>query len=124
MNANQFTQKSLEAIQTAQRLAQEKQNAYLTPEHILYRLLTQNDGLIPSLFGKLGVNCTGLANEVLEIVEKLPRLSSASFTPIAISGDCSSTLSIMPQWSASKPATSSLKPMPRAVSLTIFCIST
>ncbi len=78
MNANQLTQKSLEAIQTAQRLAQEKQNAYLTPEHILYGLLTQNNGLIPSLFGKLGVNCPGLANEVLEIVEKLPRLASTS----------------------------------------------
>ena len=40
MNANNFTQKTVEMIQTAQNMAEENQNQYITPEH----LLLQQDG--------------------------------------------------------------------------------
>ena len=78
MNANQFTQKSLDAVQTAQRLAQEYKNANLTPEHLLLALLEQDEGLIPALFGKMGVDCKNLAQEVRHAVELLPRVSNAA----------------------------------------------
>ena len=39
MNANNYTQKTLEALQTAQAMAQENSNNYITPEHILYALV-------------------------------------------------------------------------------------
>ena len=57
MNSQNFTQKTLEAIQTAQNIAAENENQAITPEHLLYALLDQDGGLIPSLFGKMGVDC-------------------------------------------------------------------
>ena len=38
MNANNYTQKTLEALQTAQAMAQENSNNYIAPEHMLYAL--------------------------------------------------------------------------------------
>jgi ATP-dependent Clp protease ATP-binding subunit ClpB len=60
MNANNFTQKTIETIQTAQSMAEENNNQYITPEHLLYALVDQDGGLIPSLLGKMGVDCNGL----------------------------------------------------------------
>ena len=42
MNAQNFTQKTLEAVQTAQSMAQENRNSYITPEHLLYALVDQD----------------------------------------------------------------------------------
>ena len=51
MNAEKYTQKALEAVKTAQNMAQENGNQYVTTEHLLYALLDQDGGLIGSLFG-------------------------------------------------------------------------
>ena len=59
MNAQNFTQKSLEAVQTAQAMAQENRNNYIMPEHLLYALIDQDGGLIPSLLGKMGADFGG-----------------------------------------------------------------
>ena len=50
MNAKNFTQKSIEALQSAQSLAQARRSSNIAPEHLLYALLAQENGLIPSLF--------------------------------------------------------------------------
>ena len=54
MNPQNLTQKSLEAVQTAQSMALENRNNYIMPEHLLYALIDQDGGLIPSLLGKMG----------------------------------------------------------------------
>ena len=36
MNAEKFTQKSLDAVRTAKSMAEENRNNYITPEHLLY----------------------------------------------------------------------------------------
>ena len=64
MNAEKYTQKTLDAVKTAQSMAQENGNQYLTPEHLLYALVDQDGGLIASLFGKMGVDCDGLLSEL------------------------------------------------------------
>jgi ATP-dependent Clp protease ATP-binding subunit ClpA len=64
MNAEKYTQKTVDALQTAQRMAAENQNQYVTPEHLLYALTDQDGGLIPSIFTKLGVDCDGLLSEL------------------------------------------------------------
>ena len=46
MNAEKYTQKALEAVKTAQNMAQENGNQYLTPEHLLYALIDADGGLI------------------------------------------------------------------------------
>ena len=73
MNAEKYTQKTLEAIKTAQSMAQENQNQYVTPEHLLYALVDQDGGLIPSLFGKMGVNCDELLSHLDTLIRQLPQ---------------------------------------------------
>lgn len=56
MDTNRFTQKSLEALQGAQQLAQSYGNAQVEQIHLLDSLLSQENGLIGQLMGKLGLN--------------------------------------------------------------------
>ena len=78
MNAEKYTRKSVEALNDAQALAREKGNQYLTPEHLFYALLTQKDGLVGSMFRNMGVECGGLAGEVMALIDRLPRISGGS----------------------------------------------
>ncbi len=78
MNAEKYTQKALEAVKTAQNMAQENGNQYVTTEHLLYALLDQDGGLIGSLFGKMGVDCEGLLSELDTLIRNLPRISGGS----------------------------------------------
>ena len=75
MNAQNFTQKTLEAVQTAQSMAQENHNNYITPEHLLYALIDQDGGLIPSLLGKMGVDCNAVLSELDTEISRLPKVS-------------------------------------------------
>ncbi len=75
MNSQRLTQKSLEAIQTAQKLTTEYKNQHLDLCHLLLALITQEDGLIPELLKKQGINLEGLIQAVKKEVEKLPKVS-------------------------------------------------
>ena len=77
MNAETYTRKSLEAIQTAQAMAQENHNNYITPEHLLYALIDQDGGLIPSLLGKMGVDADALLAELDSAIRQLPKVGNA-----------------------------------------------
>ena len=73
MNAQKFTQKSIEAIQNAEKTVLEYGNPQIEPIHILSSLVHQENGLIPSLLEKMGVN-TELAKTMAdEYVAKLPK---------------------------------------------------
>ena len=76
MNAENYTRKSLEAVQTAQAMAQENHNNYITPEHLLYALVDQDGGLIPSLLGKMGVDADGLLGELDSAIRQLPKVGN------------------------------------------------
>ena len=78
MNAEKYTQKTLDAVKTAQSMAQENGNQYLTPEHLLYALVDQDGGLIASLFGKMCVDCDGLLSELDTLIRHLPKVSGGS----------------------------------------------
>ena len=78
MNAQNYTQKSLEAVQTAQAMAQENRNNYITPEHLLYALADQDGGLIPSLLGRMGVDVNALLSELDGAIAALPKLGEVS----------------------------------------------
>ena len=75
MNAQKFTQKSLEAIQSAQQLTIERQNMQLEEEHLFYALLTQEDGLIPQLLLKMNCNIQSLTKEAEKLLDKFPHVS-------------------------------------------------
>ncbi|MDD6678805.1 MAG: ATP-dependent chaperone ClpB [Firmicutes bacterium] len=77
MNFNSYTQKSLEAVQDAQKLAQSCRNQQLEQVHILLALLHQQGGLIPQLLQKMDVNVDALENGANQELQKLPSVSGS-----------------------------------------------
>ena len=77
MNLNQFTQKSVEAIQAAQQLAGDRQNQQIRQEHLLLCLLEQKEGLIPQLMQKIGIDPAALRQKLTAAVERLPQVSGS-----------------------------------------------
>ena len=73
MNAEKFTQKSLEALGAAQKLAVDEKNTQLEQEHLLLALLKQESGLIPSLFSKVGVQNASLENDLMTAIRSMAR---------------------------------------------------
>ena len=78
MNANRYTQKTLDAIRTAQQMAQENQNQYVMPEHLLYALVDQDGGLIGSLLRKMGVDQDGLVAQLDTMIGNLPKVTGSN----------------------------------------------
>ena len=84
MNAEKFTQKTIETINSAQDLAREKQNQTLMPEHLLYALLSQDGGLIGSLVYRIGqqsgnTDIVGaMLGELNAEIERLPKVTGAT----------------------------------------------
>ena len=74
MNAQKFTQKSLEAIQRAQSIAIESQSAQIEQEHILLALTEQVDSLINELLKKMNVNTEQFNKELLRIIQNSPKM--------------------------------------------------
>ena len=81
MNTNQYTQKTLEALQAAQQLAVEYQHNALEPEHLLHALATQEQGLIPQLLQKLNVDAGSFSAAVAEKLSAMPRVSGSGRDP-------------------------------------------
>ena len=75
MNAQKYTQKSLEAIQSAQSIAVEHANQQIEQSHLLLALLQQEGGLIPQLLQKMGVTVESLEAAVKQEVSKLPKVT-------------------------------------------------
>ncbi len=81
MNARKLTQKSLEAIQSAQNIAIENQNIQIMPEHLLYALLDQDGGLIPQLFKKMGKDVDALLSDIDKLISKIPAVTGSGRQP-------------------------------------------
>ena len=81
MDTNRFTQKSLEALQAAQQLAQSYGNAQVEQVHLLYALLSQENGLIGQLMSKLGLNVQQVQTACESAVNRLPKISGSNQQP-------------------------------------------
>ncbi|MFR2019250.1 MAG: ATP-dependent chaperone ClpB [Christensenellales bacterium] len=81
MDTNRFTQKSLEALQAAQQLAQSYGNAQVEQVHLLDALLSQENGLIGQLMGKLGLNVQQVRTACESAVNRLPKISGSNQQP-------------------------------------------
>ena len=77
MNAQKYTQKSLEAIQNAQAISTEYGNQQIEQSHILLSLLLAENGLIPQLLTHMGLTVPSFTAAVKAEVEKLPRVSGS-----------------------------------------------
>ena len=81
MDAQKFTQKSLDAVKTAQNIAVENSNMQVEPEHILYALIDQDGGLIPRLFEKMEIGTDRALSVVDRMIEKLPKVTGPGREP-------------------------------------------
>ena len=75
MNAQKFTQKSLEAIQEAQNIATDYSHMQIEQQHLLCALASQEDGLIGQMFKKMGADPAAVAEAARDEVKRLPRVS-------------------------------------------------
>jgi len=70
MNINKFTQKSIEAIQGCEKLAYEYGNQEIEQEHLLFALMSDNDGLLPRLIEKMEIQVKHFANRIEDYLNK------------------------------------------------------
>ena len=75
MNMNQFTQKSLAAIQGAQDLAVEYGQQQIEQQHLLLALVSDGEGFIPQLLTAMGMTVPSFEAAVKAEVNKLPKVS-------------------------------------------------
>ncbi len=77
MNFNNYTQKSLEAIQSARDLAVQNNHQQLEQVHLLLALLRQDGGLIPQLLRKMDVTVESLDAAAAAQLRKLPAVTGS-----------------------------------------------
>ena len=77
MNIQKFTQKSIEAINTLEKLAYEYGNQEIEQEHLFVALLTQEDGLIGKLIEKMEINREHFTENVLRKLNARVKVSGA-----------------------------------------------
>lgn len=96
MNPQKFTQKSLEAIQDAQSVTIEYQNMQLEQQHLLYALVTQENGLIPQLLSQMGIQPENIKNQLGSLLASIPKVtgSGREADKIYVSQDVDSTLNL------------------------------
>ncbi len=78
MRVDKFTLKSQEALETAQNMASQRGNPQVEPEHLLVSLMSDDSGICVEIVKKLGEDIERFRNEVLQLVERLPKQSGAS----------------------------------------------
>ncbi len=92
MNAQKFTQKSIEAVQSAQTIAVENGNQELRQAHMLLALLSQQDGLIPQLMDAMGASADAMARELDGEISRLPKVSGSGAGNVYLSRELEQAL--------------------------------
>ncbi len=92
MNAQNYTEKSLEALRSAQRLAKEYGNQTLECEHLFYVLIEQEEGLVPEILKRSEVDISTLKGELDLYISRLPRVSGATGNNIYMSSTLDTVL--------------------------------
>ena len=82
---DKLTLKAQEALQAAQSHAQDRGNPQVAPEHLLWALVEQKDGVVMPILQKLGVNLQTIARDLADAVAKLPKVQGQ--TEIYLSSD-------------------------------------
>ena len=75
MNFDKLTQKSLEALKTAQSAATDRSSQAIEQSHIFYALISDGEGLIPEIFKVLGYNLPAVRSSVESVIDGLPKVS-------------------------------------------------
>ena len=92
MNIQKFTQKSISAVQNAESKAKELNNQQLLPVHMLWALLDDKEGLIPSILTSMQINVSALENAVNAEISSLPSVTSSSGSELYLSSSLNNIL--------------------------------
>ncbi len=85
MDPNKLTQKSQEALTEAQSLAVRRGHQQIDTLHLLYALVTQDNGLVPQIIKKCGLDAGAYAQAVLAELDRLPSVSGPGAQPGQVS---------------------------------------
>jgi ATP-dependent Clp protease ATP-binding subunit ClpB len=77
MRLDKFTLRGQEAIQSAIEVAERNQNQQVEPEHVLFAMLEQPEGIVRPVLGKLGANVQVVLNDVQAAVARFPKVQGA-----------------------------------------------
>ena len=89
MNAEKFTQKSVDVIRKAQSIAVMMSNQVIEPVHILAGLVKQDGGLIPQLLKKMNIDTDIFGQEVDRKISALPKVTgSGRSNEVGITAEC------------------------------------
>ena len=78
MRTDKLTIKSQEALQEAQRYAESKGNQELQPEHLLWALLSDDEGVSSQILRRLNVDTKSLRGDLEKEIDRLPKVSGAT----------------------------------------------
>ena len=94
ININKMTERSIEAVKAAQSLVTEYQNNSITQTHLLTALLGEENGLIPQLLEKMGIDATSAKQYLYSQLNSLPKVYSNSrpADSVFIDADCDKAL--------------------------------
>jgi len=81
MDLNRMTQKTQEAIQSAQSLAVRYGHVEVDSEHLLLALLEQENGLVPRLVQRLDIDPKAMIQAVQAELQRLPAVSGPGVEP-------------------------------------------
>ncbi len=73
MNLNRYTEKAQESVLAAQQLAERAGNPEVLPEHLLAALVTQRDGIVPAILGKMQLDAAAIGAGAHDLLKALPR---------------------------------------------------
>ena len=90
MNINKFTQKSIEAVNRCEKIANDYGNQEIDQEHLLYALLDIDDSLIAGLIGKMGIDLNSFKANALKLLDAKVKVSGGG--QIYISRDLNTVL--------------------------------
>lgn len=75
MRFDRFTLRGQEAVQSAIEAAEKNQNQQVEPEHLLFSMLSQEEGTVKPVLGKIGVPIGVVLQDVEKAIERFPKVS-------------------------------------------------
>ncbi|WP_372788370.1 ATP-dependent chaperone ClpB [Paraconexibacter sp.] len=91
MQPDRFTTLTQEAVRDALGLAETRRNPQATPEHLLLALVDQQNGIVPSVLTKLGVDMAAIREQTTAAIDALPQLAEGG----EVSGPASELLQVL-----------------------------
>ncbi len=87
MRFDKLTIKAQEAVQAAQDFAGRNNQQEITPEHLLLALINQDEGVVPAILKKIGLNINDIKSELEKVVKVLPQVTGAALGQAYISSE-------------------------------------